>query len=520
MIRTPNVKSWSNVGNYLDSRLTYASIKELEAESASLKSGNIRLNTKIKEAETDIRELQNNKEIIIASISAENKRSSDIDKSIDDYRKRNENLDIELSHLRNEKSKLDIFQPGTRAHLQLIKDYQQYKEKQKELTNKIYQTSRTIGLIKDSSTDEHEISELDADISTRMSSLNSRIDSALTSPMYSPRTVIKDGGLVLHISNYKDHLANQAYPLKIETSFEFQTNTKEPKLYSEYTGQITWESILQEVKRITDNFNYDAFEIYPYYGDLPQKTSEIRKKLVEIETSKDELLEMQTKMLEAERELEEAQKDLDLARIQLENEEYAAEKDFFQESEINIEIELLETQMASKRKEIGRIQKAIADSNKSLAQQSRLRNDLQHNLNDLILKEKPEIASLSAEVEEWRVSLKDITDRLDAAESELSQKEQKLKELQSNPTVRKLMRMKEKKLRTEKKIQNLKIAIKKEDVPRDDYPQIVEQNALKIRQLREQIFKLERQQKDEQNEIRELTYYSDYITAFLRERKK
>ena len=517
MIRTPNVKSYSNVGNYLVNKIANSSVHDLQAENSSLKTAIQRLTYKIKETEQEIQKLQNEKEYLIDSISYENERSTDIDKNIEMYKQQNESLDIEISHLRSQKSKLDVYQPGTRAHLQLLKDFEQKKERQKELTEQIYSTSRSIGLLKESSTEEHEISDIDTEISTRMTSLNSRVDSALVSPILTPRNNVKErGGLVLNISEYRNQPSQK---LQIQKSFEFQKNIKQVE-YKQYEGAITWESILKEVKRITDNFNYDAFNIAPFYGSLPETTSEVREKLVEIESSKDELLEMQPKLLDAEDQLDRARAELDLARIQLENEEYAAEKDVFMESEINIEIELLETQMASKRKEIGRIQKAIADSNRSLAQQSRLRNDLQHNLNDLILKEKPEISSLSAEVETWRVSLKDITDRLDAAETELKQKEDKLKELQINPTVRQLMRMKEKKLRTEKKIQMLKIAIKKEDTPRDDYPQIVERNAIKIRSLRDQIDKLERQQRDEQNEIRELTYYSDYITAFFRDKNK
>ena len=65
-----------------------------------------------------------------------------------------------------------------------------------------------------------------------------------------------------------------------------------------------------------------------------------------------------------------------------------------------------------------------------------LRNDLQHNLNDLIQKEKPEIKRLLNEVESWRVSLKDITDRLDASEKELNEKNEKATQMKNNPTIR------------------------------------------------------------------------------------
>ena len=66
----------------------------------------------------------------------------------------------------------------------------------------------------------------------------------------------------------------------------------------------------------------------------------------------------------------------------------------------------------------------------------------------------------------------------------------------------------------------MKSTIKKEDIPRDDYQQIYEQNKLRINNLKDQIAKLERQTEEEHNNIKDLTFYSDTITAFLREKKK
>ncbi|EAX97015.1 hypothetical protein TVAG_315170 [Trichomonas vaginalis G3] len=389
--------------------------------------------------------------------------------------------------------------PNIETKFRLNEAQQKYNvliQKQREVD----QTFRNTGPIDSLSTESvEEVTLFDTQnlrISEQITKLNDKVDNALTS--------ISENDSKLVIS---------------ETEFpEFMDTVKEDiKIFE---GAISWDTVKHELSRIMEGFDLNQYAITDYIGPLPKTSKELRETLYNIEVSKDNILTLLQKQAVADQQMEDAKKELELAQSQLANEELRSEKAIFQESEINIDIEHCDTQINSKRKEIERIQSVIQSTSKSNGQQSRLKNDLQHNLNDLMMKEKPEIIQLNNEVEQWRVSLKNITDRLDATEEDLQIREEKLKTLTDDKTIREMIRMKEKKEKLEKKISLLKHAIKKEDKPTEDFAQICEQNELKKRTLTEQIEKLERQHKDEQIAIKDLSSYSDSLTAFLRENKK
>lgn len=508
MIKTPKLSNRTLGGSPYSKSSILPSIKELEAEAANCNSENTRLTRKIQTLESEIKRLETDKLSLIESTEYENEHSKELDKKIDEMQRKNEEIRAELTHIQDEKNNIEIYVTSTKSFQQLQKSYYKAKQTTKENTTKIF--TRGGFFFSNSSTEDMTMASIDNQVAQKIDELNDKIE--ITNGEKSKTRKEEN----------KDKMQKKQRNLLIEETFSYNDKPSAAKknVYVPYKGKITWESVLSECERITKDFPFESYDISPYVDPLPDRVSRIRAKLMEIEEAKDNLIDMKHQIDNKRESLNKASKNLMNARIQLENEENDAEQEALREGDLRIEIELCETQIASKRKEIVRIQKAIAETNKTLAQQNMLRNDLMHNLNDLIMKEKPEITRLSNEVESWRISLKDITDRLDSSEAELKEKNDKVTQMRDDPTIRELLRMKEKKIRIEKKIAVLKNSIKKEDVPRDNYQQIYDQNMIKINNLKDQISKLERQTKEEQNNIKDLTYYSDTITAFLRENKK
>lgn len=475
----------------------YATIKDLETSSMCLEADINRLNGRIHNTYVDRKNLEKESIQLQNMLEVAAKNREDMKMKLEMLQNENFQLEEKLQNLLSKTSQFPTPKIETKLHItEASQKYKVLLQKQKEVDNEL----RASGPIDSLSTESvEEVALFDTQnlqVTEQINNLNSKIDEAMT-----PRDD----------SNSKLTICMTEYP-------EIQQNF--PAEIKVFEGDITWPTIRHELDRIFSGFDISEYCITDYRGILPKTCKEARESLFNIETAKDNLVSLIQKQAAADKTMEDTKKELEQAQTQLSNEEMRNEKNVFQESEINIDIEHCDTQINSKRKEIERMQSLIAATKLSNGTQGRLKNDLQHNLNDLVLKEKPEIMQLSNEVEQWRVSLKNITDRLDTTEADLKARELKLKSLMEDKTIRDMIRMKEKKEKLEKKIIMLKHAIKKEDKPKDDYAQICEQNELKKRTLSEQVEKLERQHKDEQVIIKELSQYSDSLTAFLRQNKK
>lgn len=212
--------------------------------------------------------------------------------------------------------------------------------------------------------------------------------------------------------------------------------------------------------------------------------------------------------------------DLERAKENLESEQLNQDLETRMKQEIINETQRLKRDIRSKQLNLDQVQKKNTQQQEKLEELIRIRTALERDLEDMSQREKPEIQTLSQEVQSYHNRVIDSQNKLGKAENDLSTRRTLLKSLKNSDEMKLYKDLIIKKTKLERRLLKWKMLLKDSRETLQSLEAFSNANYQKRQTLSETLEKYEREKVDREDELRDLESYSSLLSALLHEQNE
>lgn len=223
---------------------------------------------------------------------------------------------------------------------------------------------------------------------------------------------------------------------------------------------------------------------------------------------------------EAEEQLDKLRAEMTTVCATLQSEEMAAYREARQHAEYDKQLRSLDQTIEAKKNEIEATKRQGEKMQCEITEVLKKRSDLRKEIDEKVEKKSSKIQKLVSDLTQYRVKYEDVVDRLRLAEAELTERKQRLQEVNASEEKIDYEHLTQKKEQLAAEVATLRNEMKHVDSIVDTFQSQYERKQAKKEKLTTELTQYKRTIDIDEDEVNSLERYADRITELLRETKQ
>lgn len=247
---------------------------------------------------------------------------------------------------------------------------------------------------------------------------------------------------------------------------------------------------------------------------------EIQNLQNQIKIVNDSIAEAKIEGENRDQQIKKVKNDLKCAKANIESEQQNQDLETRRKNEILAEIETLRSDIREKQDEFEAQTIKNREMQEKLDELIKIRNALERDIEDMSMRERPEIQTLSDQVHTYQGRVVEAQSRLQKAEEELETKRDTLMKLKKSPNIKTYKDLVIRKIKLERRLNKWKMLLKDSKESMQSLEAFSSQNYQKRAGLVQTLEKYEREKADKEEELRDLESYSTLLNALIHEQNE
>lgn len=252
-------------------------------------------------------------------------------------------------------------------------------------------------------------------------------------------------------------------------------------------------------------------------SDLQEEIQNLQKQITTVNES---ITQAKQEGETRDQQIKKVKEDLKKAKQNIESEQQNQDLETRMKNEIMNEISNLKVEIREKQGELETQTERNQQMQEKLDELIKVRQSLERDIEDMSMREKPEIQTLSQQVHTYSGRVKEAELKLKKAEEDLEEKREILINLKKSDEMKNYKDLSIKKLKLERRLNKWKLLLKDSRETMQSLEAFSRQNFQKRQYLAQQLEKYEREKADKEEELRDLEGYSALLSALLQEQNE